>query len=133
MKKAQDTMTTKKNTGLDYEPNTNPGLPPRRGPGRPPKIHEPGAPMPSEILAMIRDSASKRMTDAGRACDEMAVSLLSTLPDEAKARLDAIAEARKWVAQADRCEQAAERQKLAEALAKQDTDTARRVAMAGLQ
>lgn len=129
--KAQDTMTTKTQHGLDYEPN--PGMPPKRGPGRPPKTLHEGAPTPETVLEKIRQSAGKRITDAGRACDEMAVTLLGSLPDDPKARLEAIAEARKWLSQADKSEQAEERQRLAKALAKNDDDAARRKAMAELQ
>ena len=121
-------MTTK--TGLDFDPN--PGMPPKRGPGRPPKQRETTS-CPEEILKQIEASAATRITVTGKMCDDMAAHLLSELPTEPRERIAAIAEARKWVAQGDKSESAAERQKLAEALAKNDADLARRVAMTGLQ
>lgn len=110
-----------KKYGLEFIPNPSPAKPAK------------ASTTPMAILALIDASAGKRITDAGRACDEMAKDILANLPDEPRDRLSAIAEARKWVSQADRCEQAAERQKLASALEKNDEDLSRRSAMAGLQ
>jgi site-specific recombinase len=115
-------MTIK--TGLDYTPN-----PTKRKSTQQPSENE----TPEAILAMIEESAAKRITVTGRTCDEMAAHLLRTLPDDHTKRLAVVAEARKWIAQADKSESAAERQKLADALAKQDNELARRDAMTGLQ